>query len=763
MLEITEYKKDYDCVLESAGLRRDEVAIFCESDMNRDLTRGNSFLAVTGETLTVTEGRIVLAGGKKRFPPRGTLLRGYQKTDAREYRLSGLSEMKVEAMISSVRLTALYGGETVVLAVGTFAVRGALNLLAKYTERLQKEGRVTPDEADFSEQLFCPKCHRRYPDPVRKVCPRCVDKVALLKKFWIFIKKYRPRLYLILFAYLAVSLMGVIVPYFSSAFFYDRVILNPEDPFYGKLLPVVSIVAGVSIASILVQLFGNIVTAKMAGQFIYDLKITIFESMKKLSMDFFTGRQTGGLMTQINRDANSIYWFFVDGFSYYIVTLLQFVAVAVIMFTLEPLLAFLCVVVLPLFFFAAAKMLTRENYYHMKLYSGNRQMNAQLSDSLGALRVIKAFAKEKEEGRHFAVAVREAADAWRNVTVFNNAAYPALNALVYTTTLLVWGVGGWMAMTGRITYGFLTAFVAYSGLLNAPTYSLVGMTDYLSDCINAMQRLFEIYEAEPTVREAESPVVLPEMRGEIEFRHVSFSYEKNRKIIDDVSFTVGAGSRIGLVGHSGAGKSTLANLLIRLYDAGEGEILIDGVNVKQLSFRQLRENVGIVSQETYLFEGTLYENIGYARPDASREEIIAAARLAGAHEFIVKLPDGYQTVVGTGHKQLSGGERQRISIARAVLLNPKILILDEATAAMDTRTERAIQDALDRLSEGRTTIMIAHRLSTLSRADRLIVIEKGRLEESGTHRELMSRDGIYRRLYNLQLEAMRNVLEEGES
>lgn len=292
-------------------------------------------------------------------------------------------------------------------------------------------------------------------------------------------------------------------------------------------------------------------------------------------------------------------------------------------------------------------------------------------------------------------------------------------------------------------------------------YMIVDMMDFLSACTNAMQRLFEIYEAEPTVRESAEPVILPQIKGEVEFKNVTFSYEKSRKIIDNVSFKIEAGHQIGIVGHSGAGKSTLANLLISLYDADEGEILIDGVS-KQMSFRQLRDNVCIVSQETYLFEGTIYDNISYAKPEAERIEVIAAAKLAGAHEFIVKMAEGYQTMIGTGHKDLSGGERQRVSIARAILKNPGILILDEATAAMDTRTEKAIQDAIDRLSAGRTTIMIAHRLSTLRNADNLVVIEKGRIEEAGSHRELMTNNGTYRKLYNLQLEAMKNVLEEAE-
>ena len=758
MLEISRYKKEYDAVV--SGFTRDvgeDIVIFCESDMCRDMSKGTTLITVTEKELIVTEGQIVLAG-EKRILRKGTLVRGYEKKDARVYKLSGLEKLNLEEMISSVRLVAEYDGETVVLALGTFAARGDLRLLVKYTERYQRDGVIKAEDDDFSSTLFCPKCGNRYPDPVRKICPKCVDKMAILKKFWIFTEKYKSRIAMILVSYALVSIMAAVLPYFSSAFFYDRVILNPEDKFYGQVLLVVGIVALVNFISIFVNMFGNLVVAKMTGRFICELKITIFESMKRLSLDFFSGRQTGGLMAQINNDANSIYWFFVDGLSYFIVNAVQVLAVAVIMFVMNPLLALLCIAVMPLFFYAMSKAVKKEHYYHAKRHNTERRMHARLTDSFGALRVIKAFAKEKDESRRFRASAVEAADAVKNLTVFNNTTMPALRVLMYLSTLLVWGVGGWLAVNGKITYGFLSAFVSYASLLNNPLHSMVDMVDSFAACVNAMQRLFEIYEAEPSVRESKDPVVLPEVKGEVEFRNVTFSYEKNRKIIDDVSFKIETGHRIGIVGHSGAGKSTMANLLIRLYDVDEGEILIDGVNIKELSFRQLRDNVCIVSQETYLFEGTIYDNIAYAKNGASKEEVIAAAKLAGAHEFILKLPEGYQTKIGVGNKDLSGGERQRVSIARAILKNPRILILDEATAAMDTKTERAIQDAVDRLSEGRTTIMIAHRLSTLRNADHLIVIEKGRLEETGSHRELMAEDGIFRKLYNMQLEAMRLIV-----
>jgi ATP-binding cassette subfamily B protein len=272
-----------------------------------------------------------------------------------------------------------------------------------------------------------------------------------------------------------------------------------------------------------------------------------------------------------------------------------------------------------------------------------------------------------------------------------------------------------------------------------------------------MQRLFEIKDSVPEVREAENPVSLTGVKGDVKFDDVVFSYEENRVVIDHISFEVPAGKTVGIVGKTGAGKSTLVNLLTRLYDVTEGGIYIDGINVKDISFKSLRENVAIVSQETYLFRGTIKENIRYARPDATDEEVMEAARIASAHQFIIKYPEGYETMVGLGGKDLSGGEKQRISIARAILRNPKILILDEATAAMDTQTERSIQAALDKLTKNRTTIIIAHRLSTLRNADNLIAIENGRVAESGTAEELLKQKGVYYRLYKLQAEALKTV------
>ncbi|MDD2269884.1 MAG: ABC transporter ATP-binding protein, partial [Eubacteriales bacterium] len=300
-------------------------------------------------------------------------------------------------------------------------------------------------------------------------------------------------------------------------------------------------------------------------------------------------------------------------------------------------------------------------------------------------------------------------------------------------------------------------FIAYMSMIYGPLDFLADVSSWWAACLNSLHRLFEISDAKPEVVEKENPVNLDTVAGEVEFKNVVFSYEENRIVIDDISFKVPAGTTLGIVGHTGAGKSTLANLLTRLYDPVKGAITIDGVDLKDLSFETLRNNIAIVSQETYLFRGSIMDNIRYARPDASYEEVINAAKIASAHDYIVKYPDGYNTMIGRGFKELSGGERQRVSIARAVLKNPSILILDEATAAMDTQTERSIQNALNSLTRDRTTIIIAHRLSTLKDADNLIVIENGKMPESGTPKELLMQKGVYYKLYKMQAEALKTI------
>lgn len=672
------------------------------------------------------------------------------------YSCEEIEGLAVDELLSTCRFYALIGGERVLLTYTGFSAKDDLYRLVGIFEKL-KSGREDEIVREENEK-FCPRCGRRYPDRDRQFCPNCMDKGKIIKRMSSFFLQYRWYVVAILASMLALSALSVIMPYFSSAFFYDEV-LAKDGRFYGELVLVLLIVVSMRVARLLVNILHGIVTSRISAKIVYDIKKVIFSAIERLSMGYFTARTTGGLMNQVYYDANRIYWFFTDGFPYFVINLVQLAAVTVIMVVYNPLLTLLALGFTPLVLFLIGKLFRKSRKLNNRRYTRSRALNALLSDLLTGIRVVKTFSREKGEAERFSKSSRALTAAEVKRSKFGSTAYPLVNTLVYLGLIMVWAFGGWMAIRGSfgMTYGILTLFVSYVNMVYSPLYSFVDMVEWGSDCLNSMNRLFEIMDANADVKEKENPVRIPVFRGDIEFSNVDFSYTKSRKVINRVSFSVEAGKTLGIVGHTGSGKSTLANLLIRLYDVDEGKITIDGVDVRDLSFEDLRRNIAIVSQETYLFVGTIFDNIRYANSEATEEEVMEAAKAAGAHDFIIKMPDAYSTMVGFGHKDLSGGERQRISIARALLRNPRILILDEATAAMDTQTERRIQNTLDSLSKGRTTIMIAHRLSTLKNADSLIVVDGGRVTESGTHAELLAKKGEYYKLYKLQLDALKNV------
>ena len=328
--------------------------------------------------------------------------------------------------------------------------------------------------------------------------------------------------------------------------------------------------------------------------------------------------------------------------------------------------------------------------------------------------------------------------------------FPFLFFIVSLGNLMVWYFGGQSVIRGEMTLGTFFLFLGYLGAFYGPLQYMSRVTDFLSRSLASAERVFEVLDTESDVKDAEKPVPIPRIEGRVEFKNVTFGYEPHKPVLKEMSFNVAPGEMIGLVGQSGAGKSTTINLICRFYEVQEGEILIDGVNIRQIAQKDLRSQIGVVLQEPFLFSGSIYENIAFARPGATREEVMAAAKAANAHDFIIQKPDGYDTQVGERGQTLSGGERQRVSIARAILHNPRILILDEATASVDTDTERQIQDAIARLVRGRTTFAIAHRLSTLRNATRLVVLKDGKVAEVGTHEELIEKKGEFHRLVKAQ-------------
>lgn len=731
-----------------------EVLLTLKSDLSGDGVHRDIFIVLTKEKLLVADGSVIVEkqGGER--------VERFSCANYDEYDLSKLKDPKVELFISSGRLICDYDGETTEIVAFSFTCKHDINVLCRAIEDLKKDGKIDESKLRDEDQdsHFCPKCHRRYPDPERKICPHCMEKAKLIKRLAKMFIRYRGYIAMVFLTLALVSALGVVTPYVSNTIFYDEV-LTEGGKMYGEIGKMLLMIIGVRLLSLGVSVINGIISAKVAADVVYDLKKTIFSTIGKLSMKFFSSRQTGGLMTQINNDATTIYWFFIDGLPFLITNTVQLIAVFIVMLTINPLLTLYTFITVPVFFLIYKVVFRLFEKLHARSYSKTRSLNSLVSDVLSGMRVVKSFSREAEELERFEKRNRDEAEARMEIGVTSNRIFGFISYLMKFGTYIVWAVGGWQVMqhTGGMTYGTLMLFISYMSLVYDPIDFLADISNWWSECLNALQRLFEISDAVPDVKESEHPVNLEKVKGDVSFKDVVFSYEENRIVIDKVSFDVPAGSTLGIVGHTGAGKSTLANLLTRLYDPIEGEVTIDGVNLKELSFRTLRDNIAIVSQETYLFRGTIMDNIRYACPDATNEQVMAAAKIASAHDFIIKYPDGYQTMVGMGYKDLSGGERQRVSIARAILKNPAILILDEATAAMDTQTERAIQESLNALTKNRTTIMIAHRLSTLRDADKLIVIENGKMPEAGTAEELLKKKGVYYKLYKMQAEALKTI------
>lgn len=748
----------------SMGLDVEKALFAMRSDFGSDGTPKDVYVAFDEKNIYVTEGVVtVTADGGRRAD--GTRVRSesyiHDRNEVTE--IASISEIRCEQLISTGTATAVIGGEDKRLINYTNKYRRDSAVLVKAITELKETGAI--DKSNYKKDSFdeyhCPKCGERYPDTESKVCPNCMDTVKLIKQLAGVFLRYKGSILMVVLSLAAISALGALTPYISNSIFYNDV-LTEGGRFYGKIWEIVGLMVGIRIVMLLVQLVNGTISAKVSADVTYDLKKQIFDAISRLSLSFFTSRQTGGLMTQINSDSQTMYWFFCDGFPYFILNIVQLVLIFIIMLMLDPILALYAFVTVPVFFFVFKRLYDAFDKLHLKNYSRKGALNSLISDVLNGIRVVKVFSREEDEKRRFDRRSKDSADISTELSVKQASVFPFLTFLLQTGSYIVWAVGGLSVMrlaTGGegMSYGTLMSFVAYFSMMLGPIETLADVANWWSGCLNALHRLFQITSAVPEVAEKENAVDLGTAKGDVEFDGVCFSYADTRRVIDNVSFKVEAGHTLGIVGHTGAGKSTIVNLLARLYDVERGCIRIDGVDVRDCTMASLRRNLAIVSQETYLFKGSLLENIRYARPDATFEEVVAAAKVAGAHSFIIKYPDGYDTMIGFGHKELSGGERQRVSIARAILKDPRILILDEATAAMDTQTERHISEALTKLSEGRTTIIIAHRLSTLRDADSLIVIENGRVAERGTVDELIAMNGVYYKLYRMQTEALKMI------
>jgi len=527
----------------------------------------------------------------------------------------------------------------------------------------------------------------------------------------------------------------------------------------GNVYLVVALIVFLALFSLGIGIVQNRANATMSTEVTKNMKCDIYRAMSALSLSYFNQNPTGRLNNRVNYDAVKIRSFYIDGLPYLLVNVLNFVGLTIFLFSINWQLTLIVFVPIPIIIMIFRVMLPKLWRSYSRQWRRSSSMNAMMGDSLNGIRVVKAFAKEAEETNRFYQYSDKLAHANLKTNMITICIFPIVSLLIGMTSQAIWGFGGFNVMGKTMTYGQLTTYLGYLGMIFGPLNFFSTFTNLITDTINSAQRMFEVLDMIPEITNAKEPVKLDEIKGDIVFDQVQFHYAPNRPILKNVSFEIHAGDHVGLVGHTGSGKSTIANLITRMYDVISGTISIDGHNIKDIDIQSLRRNVAIVSQEVYLFGGTIADNIRYAKPEATMDEVIAAARAANAHDFIMRLPEGYETRVGIGHRSLSGGERQRVSIARALLLAPSLLILDEATAAMDNETERLISEAIDKLIQGRTTISIAHRLSTLKNCNYLMAIEHGELAEMGTAEELLAQKGVYYKLYTLQNEQMKQVMK----
>lgn len=494
----------------------------------------------------------------------------------------------------------------------------------------------------------------------------------------------------------------------------------------------------------------NYLMSYVGQSVIIDIRAAVFKKLQRLSVSFYDKNKTGTIMSYVTNDVNALQSAMVENTIEMITEGFILIGSVVAMIYLDWRLTLFTVCTFPVVLWFMEFFGKKIRKTGGRIQECTADITSVLQESVASARVIKSFVREDYEVDRFDVENKANFRAnMKNAQLMATLTPVVELVAAIGVTMIIW-YGGNNVINGTITAGSLVAFLAYAVNISNPIKRLTRVIGNIQKALAAAQRVFMIIDMPEEIAESRDAKQLPEVSGKVEFQNVSFAYNDKGNVITDLSFSVKPGEVIAIVGPSGAGKSTIANLLPRFYDVNKGDIKIDGHSVREVTLDSLREQVGIVPQETMLFNGSVYNNILYGRLDATKEEIEAAAKAANAHDFIMQLTDGYETKLGDRGVNLSGGQRQRIAIARAILKNPRILILDEATSALDTESERVVQEALDRLMVGRTSFVIAHRLSTVKNADKILVLEKGNLVESGTHDELLALDGLYAHLYKIQ-------------
>jgi ATP-binding cassette subfamily B protein len=723
---------EVDTKLQNIKPPEEEAHIQVATDLIDDGSFGEQWLVVTDERLLVipTEG----ADGVVEVP------------------LEVITETKIEELVGAGRLEVEHGeGEPTYLYYSN-------SLSPKFAEVAEAIKQLTKGEAPTlpteMERSRCDTCGRLLPEK-DGVCAACVEKWDTLKRIISYLAPYKGKVIILITFTVASPLLNLIPPLIVRHLVDDVItplagtVLTLREGLGMLILPVLGFL-GIMLSTFLFEIISGFMRADISSQTNKDIRTQLFQHVQYMPLRFYGKRQVGSLISRFTNDADRLEMFLLFGLPFMLSNALMLIGTLAICISLSWRLTICALIPVPFIVLGGLFIWGRMRRIWIRWHAKWSRLSSHLNESISGIRVVKAFAQEEREAMRFNERNEElwsvSVTGERNWFIF----FAVMNFFLGFGMFFIWYFGGMQILREELTYGILLAFTRYLWQLYRPLQFFSQINNFISRAFAGAERIFEILDTQSESFDDPEAIPLPKAEGRVAFRDVTFGYDPGKPVLNEINIDVKPGEMIGLVGKSGVGKSTMINLVCRFYDVNRGSVDIDGVDIRKIRLEDLRRHIGMVHQDIFLFDGTIAENIGYGKPGATLDEIVNAAIAAEAHEFIAAKPDGYDTKVGERGGQLSGGEKQRISIARAILHDPKILILDEATSSLDTPTEKKIQIAIARLVKGRTTFAIAHRLSTLRNADRLVVLDDGKITEVGTHEELIARRGIFYKLVHTQ-------------